>query len=154
MSTDETDDTDRCGVLASVLGQAEGFATDDNGRFIFPKEYEAEGAVLKSLRSHVSALPSACLAHADYIFMAHANLAKNAKTMSYEYVSHRSHNACAWLVQEISQMASRFALAASGMYTFGETPTAVSDSDAAHSVKVCEVCVRQKSARDKNQFNP
>ena len=29
----------------------------------------------------------------------------------YEYVSHRSHNACAWLVQEISQMASRYALA-------------------------------------------
>ena len=45
---------------------------------------------------------------------------------------------------EISQMASRYALAASGMYTLGETPTAVSDSDAAHSVKVCEVCVRQK----------
>ena len=73
---------------------------------------------------------------------------------------------------EISQMASRFALACrlrrvlawltqrtqrtqtlqvaapslpSGMYTLGETPTAVSDSDAAHSVKVCEVCVRQKN---------
>ena len=51
------------------------------------------------------------MAHADYIFMAHANLAKNAKTRSYDYGSHRSHNACAWLVQEISQMASRFALA-------------------------------------------
>ena len=28
----------RRGALASVLGQAEGFATDDDGRFIFPKE--------------------------------------------------------------------------------------------------------------------
>ena len=115
------------------------------------------------------------------IFMAHANLAKNAKTRSYDYGSHRSHNACAWLVQEISQMASRCALACrlrrvlawltqiiflwltqrtqrtqtlqvatlllpSGMYTLGETPTAVSDSDAAHSVKVCEVCVREKKS--------
>ena len=65
----------------------------------------------------MSASPSACLAHADYIFMAHA---------------------------ENADFASRYALAASGMYTLGETPTAVSDSDAAHSVKVCEVCVRQK----------
>ena len=77
-----------------------------------------------SLRSHVSALPSACLAHADYIFMAHAENAENA------------------------DFASRYALAASGMYTLGETPTAVSDSDAAHSVKVCEVCVRQKNQRN------
>ena len=45
----------------------------------------------KSLRSCLSAAPSACLAHADYIFMAHANLAKNAKTRSYDYGSHRSH---------------------------------------------------------------
>ena len=74
----------------------------------------------KSLRSCLSASPSACLAHADYIFMAHAENAENA------------------------DFASRYALAASGMYTLGETPTAVSDSDAAHSVKVCEVCVRQK----------
>ena len=43
---------------------------------------------------------------------------------------------------ENADFASRCALAASGMYTLGETPTAVSDSDAAHSVKVCEVCVR------------
>ena len=96
------------------------------------------------------------------IFMAHANLAKNAKTRSYDYGSHRSHNACAWLVQEISQMASRFALACrlrrvlawltqrtqtlqvatlllpSGMYTLGETPT--------HASLRCvlrEICVRQ-----------
>ena len=52
-----------------------------------------------SLRSHVSALPSACLAHADYIFIAHAENAENA------------------------DFASRYALAASGMYTLGETPT-------------------------------
>ena len=81
----------------------------------------------KSLRSCLSASPSACLAHADYIFMAHAETAESA------------------------DFASRYALAASGMYTLGETPTAVSDSDAAHSVKVCEVCVRQKiSERQKS----
>ena len=78
----------------------------------------------KSLRSCLSASPSACLAHADYIFMAHAETAESA------------------------DFASRYALAASGMYTLGETPTAVSDSDAAHSVKVCEVCVRQKNQRE------
>ena len=49
-----------------------------------------------SLRSHVSALPSACLAHANYIFMAHA---------------------------ENADFASRYALAASGMYTLGEADT-------------------------------
>ena len=32
----------------------------------------------KSLRSCLSASPSACLAHADYIFMAHAENAENA----------------------------------------------------------------------------
>ena len=55
---------------------------------------------------------------------------------------------------ENADFASRYALAASGMYTLGETPTAVSDSDAAHSVKVCEVCVRQKkiSVRQDNQL--
>ena len=47
---------------------------------------------------------------------------------------------------ENADFASRYALAASGMYTLGETPTAVSDSDAAHSVKVCEVCVRQNKS--------
>ena len=78
----------------------------------------------KSLRSCLSASPSACLAHADYIFMAHAENAENA------------------------DFASRYALAASGMYTLGETPTAVSDSDAAHSVKVCALCVRQKNQRE------
>ena len=36
----------------------------------------------KSLRSCLSASPSACLAH--------ANLAKNAKTRSYDYGSHRN----------------------------------------------------------------
>ncbi len=34
------------------------------------------------------------MAHADYIFMAHANLANNAKTRSYDYGSHRSHETC------------------------------------------------------------
>ena len=114
--------------------------------------------------------------HTEYNFMVHESR-ENAKIKSYDYGSHRSHNACAWLVQEISQMASRFALACrlrrvlawltqrtqrtqtlqvaapslpSGMYTLGETPTAVSDSDAAHSVKVCEVCVRQKNQREGN----
>ena len=53
----------------------------------------------KSLRSCLSASPSACLAHADYIFIAHAENAENA------------------------DFASRYALAASGMYTLGETPT-------------------------------
>ena len=52
-----------------------------------------------------------------------------------------------WLTQK-PQKAQTLRVAApslpSGMYTLGETPTAVSDSDAAHSVKVCEVCVRQK----------
>ena len=66
------------------------------------------------------------MAHADYIFMAHAETAESA------------------------DFASRYALAASGMYTLGETPTAVSDSDAAHSVKVCEVCVRQNNQREGN----
>ena len=32
----------------------------------------------KSLRSCLSAAPSACLAHADYIFMAHAETAESA----------------------------------------------------------------------------
>ena len=63
------------------------------------------------------------MVHADYIFMAHAETAENA------------------------DFASRYALAASGMYTLGETPTAVSDSDAAHSVKVC---VRQNNQREGN----
>ena len=49
---------------------------------------------------------------------------------------------------ESADFASRCALAASGMYTLGETPTAVSDSDAAHSVKVCALCVRQKNLRE------
>ena len=60
-----------------------------------------------------------------------------------------------WLTQK-PQKAQTLRVAApslpSGMYTLGETPTAVSDSDAAHSVKVCEVCVRQKiSVRQNNQ---
>ena len=56
-----------------------------------------------------------------------------------------------WLTQK-PQKAQTLRVAApslpSGMYTLGETPTAVSDSDAAHSVKVCEVCVRQKNQRE------
>ena len=106
------------------------------------------------------------MAHADYIFMAHTNLAKNAKTRSYDYGSHRNltdgkslrpclsaaPSACLAHAEtaESADFASRYALAASGMYTLGETPTAVSDSDAAHSVKVCEVCVRQKNQREGN----
>ena len=56
-----------------------------------------------------------------------------------------------WLTQK-PQKAQTLRVASpslpSGMYTLGETPTAVSDSDAAHSVKVCEVCVRQKNQRE------
>ena len=90
-------------------------------RILFCQQDKTDDTDGKSLRPCLSAAPSACLAHADYIFMAHAETAESA------------------------DFASRYALAASGMYTLGETPTAVSDSDAAHSVKVCEVCVRQKN---------
>ena len=72
----------------------------------------------KSLRSCLSASPSVCLAHADYIFMAHAENAENA------------------------DFASRYALAASGMYTLGETPTHASLRCVLR--EICEIRVRQK----------
>ncbi len=40
------------------------------------------------------------------IFMAHANLAKNAKTRFYEYVSHRSHESHEGCIAEGSQLAN------------------------------------------------
>jgi len=68
----------------------------------------------KSLRSCLSASPSACLAHA-----------------------------------ENADFASRYALAASGMYTLGETPTHASLRCVLREIR--EICVRQKiSERQKS----
>ena len=56
----------------------------------------------------------------------HANLANHAKTSPMNvshtdiFVSHRSHNACAWLVQEISQRQVASPLLPSGMRTLDE----------------------------------
>ena len=71
--------------------------------------------------------------------MVHANLAKNAKTRSYDYGSHRNltdgkslrpclsalPSACLAHAEnaENADFASRYALAASGMYTLGEADT-------------------------------
>ena len=103
--------------------------------------------------------------------MAHANLAKNAKTRSYDYVSHRnltmlalgsskkSHegkslrpclsaapSACLAHAEnaENADFASRYALAASGMYTLGETPTHASLRCVLREIR--EICVRQKKS--------
>ena len=93
------------------------------------------------------------MAHADYIFMAHADSAENADFASRCALACRLRRVLAWLTQR-TQRTQTLRVAApllpSGMYTLGETPTAVSDSDAAHSVKVCEVCVRQKNQREGN----
>ena len=94
------------------------------------------------------------MAHADYIFMAHANLAKNAKTRSYDCGSHRnltdgkslrpclsaSPSACL-AHAENADFASRYALAASGMYTLGETPTHASLRCVLREIR--EICARQ-----------
>ena len=80
--------------------------------------------------------------------MAHANLANLTDAKSLRPCLSAAPSACLAHAEnaENADFASRYALAASGMYTLGETPTAVSDSDAAHSVKVCEVCVKQKKS--------
>ena len=96
------------------------------------------------------------------IFMAHANLAKNAKTRSYDYGSHRnltdgkslrpclsaSPSACLAHAEnaENADFASRYALAASGMYTLGETPTHASLRCVLCEIR--EICVRQKNQRE------
>ena len=114
--------------------------------------------------------------HTEYNFMAHANLAKNAKTRSYDYGSHRSHETCsppegakgnltdgkslrsclsaapsACLAHaenaENADFASRYALAASGMYTLGETPTHASLRCVLR--EICEICVRQNNQRER-----
>ena len=53
----------------------------------------------KSLRSCLSASPSACLAHADYIFMAHADSAESADFASRFALACRLRRVLAWLTQ-------------------------------------------------------
>ena len=90
------------------------------------------------------------MAHADYIFMAHAETAESADFASRYALACRLRRVLAWLTQRTQTLRVAAPSLPSGMYTLGETPTAVSDSDAAHSVKVCEVCVRQKNQREGN----
>ena len=92
--------------------------------FYGSRRLRRERRLCKSLRPCLSAAPSACLAHADYIFMAHAETAESA------------------------DFASRYALAASGMYTLGETPTHASLRCVLREIR--EICVRQNNQREGN----
>ena len=93
------------------------------------------------------------MAHADYIFMAHAETAESADfasrcalAASGMYTLGETPSACLAHAEnaENADFASRYALAASGMYTLGETPTHASLRCVLR--EICEICVRPKKS--------
>ena len=67
--------------------------------------------------------------------MVHANLAKNAKTRSYDYGSHRSHESHEGCIAEGSQLSALPSVSSRMVHT--------SDSDVCFC-EIREICVRQK----------